>query len=325
MNESAQPALVAFDGSPEARAAVTAAAALFPARRLLIVSVWEPGLALAVEPSYDLTGSGPTLPSAEEISAVDHAQHGHATRTADEGVRLARELGATADPFPVPDEAHVAETLVAIAERNDAAVIVTGSRGLGRVKSRFMGSTSRDLLRHSERARAGRQVARVACTRVPHVFGYGSLPAAVEGTPSTLRDHRRGWAVAMDNRVTIPGYKYYLDEDGGRPDVYVAFLAIRPEPGATVDGVTFAVDEAALAELDARERNYDRVDVSGLVDPDPGGRVWAYAGSAAGRERLAAGRAAGTAVVAEQYVTLVAHAEPPDLPVRRLFRCDVAA
>ena len=150
MNESAQPALVAFDGSPEARAAVTAAAALFPARRLLIVSVWEPGLALAVEPSYDLTGSGPTLPSAEEISAVDHAQHGHATRTADEGVRLARELGATADPFPVP-AAHVAETLVAIAERNDAAVIVTGSRGLRPVKSRFMGSTSRDLLRHSER------------------------------------------------------------------------------------------------------------------------------------------------------------------------------
>ena len=75
----------------------------------------------------------------------------HATRTADEGARIARELGATADAMPVADEAHVADTLVAIADRNDAAVIVTGSRGLGRVKSRFMGSTSRDLLRHSGR------------------------------------------------------------------------------------------------------------------------------------------------------------------------------
>ena len=75
MTEDSRPVLVAFDGSPEARAAVTAAAGLFPARRLLIVSVWEPGLALAVEPAYDLTGGGPALPSAEEISAVDHAQH----------------------------------------------------------------------------------------------------------------------------------------------------------------------------------------------------------------------------------------------------------
>jgi nucleotide-binding universal stress UspA family protein len=151
MTEDARPAVVAFDGSPEARAAVSAAATLFPARRLLIVSVWEPGLALAVEPAYDLTGTGPTPPSAEEIAAVDHAQHDHATRAADDGARLARELGATADPLPVADEADVAETVAAIAERNDAAVIVTGSRGLGRVRSRLLGSTSRDVLRHSGR------------------------------------------------------------------------------------------------------------------------------------------------------------------------------
>ena len=157
------------------------------------------------------------------------------------------------------------------------------------------------------------------------MFGYGSLPTAVEGTACTLRDHRRGWGVAMDNRLTIPGYKYYLDEDGGRPGVYVAFLAIWPEPGARVEGVTFAVDDAALAVLDARERNYDRVDVSALVDPDPGERVWVYVGSAAGRERCAAGRAAGTAVVAEQYLALVPDAEPPDLPVRPLLRRDVSA
>ena len=42
-----------------------------------------------------------------------------------------------------------------------------------------------------------------------------------------------------------------------------------------------------------------------LVDADLGGRVWAYVGSAAGRARCAEGRAAGTAVVAAEYLALV--------------------
>ena len=154
------------------------------------------------------------------------------------------------------------------------------------------------------------------------VFAYGSLLGR-DATPYVLRDHARGWDVAMDNRETIPGYKYYLDEDGGRPEVYVAFLSIRPEPGASVAGAVFAADDETLAALDERERNYDRVDVTGLVDVE--GRVWAYVGSEAGRARCAAGRAAGTAVVAAQYLALVPNAEPPDLPVRPLLRRDVSA
>jgi dephospho-CoA kinase len=157
------------------------------------------------------------------------------------------------------------------------------------------------------------------------VFGYGSLTVA-GGRPCTLRDHRRGWGVAMDNRDTIPGYKFYVDEDTGeRPEVYVAFLSIWPEPGASVEGVAFAVDDAALAELDARERNYDRRDVTALTNPGLGAPVWAYVGSADGTARCAAGRAAGTAVVAEAYLAIVPAAEPPDLPVRRLLRRDVRA
>jgi hypothetical protein len=157
------------------------------------------------------------------------------------------------------------------------------------------------------------------------VFGYGSLTAA-GGRPCVLRDHRRGWGVAMDNRRTIPGYKYYVDpETGERPAVYVAFLSIWPEPGARVEGVALALDDAALAALDARERNYVRRDVTAFVEPDLAAPVWAYVGSAAGRERFAAGRAAGTAVVAAEYLALVPAAEPPDLPVRELLRRDVGA
>jgi gamma-glutamylcyclotransferase (GGCT)/AIG2-like uncharacterized protein YtfP len=158
------------------------------------------------------------------------------------------------------------------------------------------------------------------------VFGYGSLAAEAGGRRCVLRDHRCGWGVAMDNRRTIPGYKYYVDPGTGqRPSVYVTFLCIWPEPGATVDGVVFEVDDVTLAALDRRERNYDRCDVSGLVEPELGGPVWAYVGSAAGRERYAAGRAAGTAVVAEEYLALVPDGDPPDLPVRSLLRRDVGA
>jgi gamma-glutamylcyclotransferase (GGCT)/AIG2-like uncharacterized protein YtfP len=159
-----------------------------------------------------------------------------------------------------------------------------------------------------------------------HVFAYGSLAAEVSGRPCVLRDHRCGWGVAMDNRRTIPGYKVYVDpETGEQPAVYVAFLCIWPEPGSSVSGVAFTVDDAGLAALDARERNYDRRDVTGLVEPDRGATVWAYVGSAAGRERCAAGRAAGTAVVAEEYLARVPGGDPGGLPVRRLLRRDVGA
>jgi len=151
MSADARPAVVAFDGSAEARAAVAAAIELFPGRRLVIVSVWEPGLALALAPTRDLTGVGYPPPTAAEVEALDRVQHDHAVEMAETGAALARELGATAEPDPVADEADVADTIAAVAERVDACVVVVGSRGLGRVRSRLFGSTSREVLQRSGR------------------------------------------------------------------------------------------------------------------------------------------------------------------------------
>jgi cation transport regulator ChaC len=163
------------------------------------------------------------------------------------------------------------------------------------------------------------------------VFGYGSLPAEVAGVPCRLRDHRRDWAVAMDNRVTVPGYKIYLDpETGEQPAVEVAYLSIGPAAGGRVDGLAFPVTDEELSRLDRRERNYDRVEVTDLIDADLGGRVWAYVGKAEARRRLARGRRRGTAVVARGYLEHVRSAfaavtVPPDLPVQALLRRDVGA
>jgi dephospho-CoA kinase len=144
----------------------------------------------------------------------------------------------------------------------------------------------------------------------------------------------------MDNRETIPGYKIYLDlETGEQPPVHVAYLGIRPDPHAHVSGVALRVTAGELAALDRRERNYDRRDVSHLVDADIEGPVWAYVGSEAGRRRLAVGRASGTAVVSQGYLDGVrqgfaalgllddfeATTDPLDLPVVPLLRRDVGA
>jgi cation transport regulator ChaC len=166
------------------------------------------------------------------------------------------------------------------------------------------------------------------------VFGYGSLVRRPDGLPCHLLGHRRAWNVAMDNRRTIPGYKYYLDPDTGeRPPVRVTFLNLYPAEESRVNGVAFPVSAEELAELDRRERNYDRIDVTPLIDADLGGTVWTYLGSEAARERFAA----GAAVVARDYFEAIRAGfeaaggleafdrttDPLTVPLRRLTRVDV--
>lgn len=144
------------------------------------------------------------------------------------------------------------------------------------------------------------------------VFGYGSLAAAPEtaeargGHAAELRGHRRRWGVAMDNGRDLPGYKWYrLRPTGERPRAFVAFLDLSPGDGA-VNGLCLPVDAAALRHLDARERNYERVDVTEQV-AGLRGRVWTYVGSAAGRERLARGVRDGRALISREYLDDVEH------------------
>jgi hypothetical protein len=175
-----------------------------------------------------------------------------------------------------------------------------------------------------------------------HVFGYASLVALPGARAATLRGHRRVWGVAMDNAVAVPGYKVYESPTGARPACAVAFLDLEPAAGADVDGALVAVDDAGLAALDARERQYRRVAVA--VDPAPpgDGPVWAYVGREPGRGRVAAGRAgAAPTVIQRAYAELVERAfaargedalaryrastESPPFPVVELARVDLPA
>ena len=105
----------------------------------------------------------------------------------------------------------------------------------------------------------------------------------------------------MDNSRDIPGYKHYETPDGGRPAVRVCFLDLEPDPGTAVNGVLVPV--ARPEELDARERNYVRRDVTDLID-GARGRVWAYFGSPEARRR----RQEGPAVISRGYLEAVEEA-----------------
>jgi hypothetical protein len=135
-----------------------------------------------------------------------------------------------------------------------------------------------------------------------HVFAYGSLAGDLQGAPARLRGYRRRLGVAADNSVAIPGYKRYVDPaDGSAPDVFVAFADLAVDEETIVNGLLVPVTPQQLWELDERERNYDRVDVTLDVDPSPG-TVWAYMGSPAGRERLQIGVELGRVVVTRAYL-----------------------
>lgn len=176
------------------------------------------------------------------------------------------------------------------------------------------------------------------------VFGYGSLARDLlaDVTVARLTGYRRAFGVAADNSEQIAGYKRYrLPQDDSYPAVHVAFLDIFETPGQVVNGVLAPVDPAALADLDRRERNYDRIEVTAAIDSAPPGRVWAYRGSPAGRARLDAGIAAGTAVVqrsyldhvhagfqrlgAAEYDRFVASSDLDGLPLLDLERVDIPA
>lgn len=126
-----------------------------------------------------------------------------------------------------------------------------------------------------------------------YIFGYGSLvcPDDIAVTlghtvdviqPVTLQGWIRDWSVVVDNRLSRPRY-YQLIEDNSIPDYVVALNVRRPGEGEVAtnpNGVLFEVSEVDLLLLDARECNYDRVDVTEDVLGAPNGVVYTYTGLA---------------------------------------------
>lgn len=150
---------------------------------------------------------------------------------------------------------------------------------------------------------------------IDYVFGYASLVGLraaysedVEDAPRPGRLHgfRRRWGVAMNNWEGGDEVKHWLDrETGERPRIRVAYLDIYEQRGSTVNGLALPVDRERLEALDQREVNYERIDVSGAFEPELPGRVFAYAGFGAARERCRQGSADGDVFIGRDYLAAV--------------------
>lgn len=143
------------------------------------------------------------------------------------------------------------------------------------------------------------------------VFGYASLVALehAEALPGRLRGFRRFWGVAMNNWEGGGAAKHWLDRDSGeRPRIRVAYLDLREQEGSAVNGLALPVEDDRLAELDAREINYARIDISAAFEPAVQGRVFTYVGLDAARDRCRQGDAEGNIFVSSDYAASVRRA-----------------
>jgi nucleotide-binding universal stress UspA family protein len=139
------PLLLCYDGSRDARNAIRRAGGLFAGRRALVVTVWR---APTVPGSLGFAGETAGMLNLVEL---DRAAAEDGGRLADEGVRIARDAGLLAEPVAIEAAAPVWKTIVDIADRDNAATIVMGSRGLTGLRAMLLGSVSSAVVHHADR------------------------------------------------------------------------------------------------------------------------------------------------------------------------------
>lgn len=145
--------LIAFDGSRNARRAVQYAARLLAANRALVLTVWSPLQRGSAPVRLDLDGPpdpyDPVLAGEDaDVALVD------ARRTNAEGLDLALSAGLAAEPLCVPVSpagGTVWSTIIDTADKLDADLIVTGTRGTTGLRSLMQSSVADHVLRHGHR------------------------------------------------------------------------------------------------------------------------------------------------------------------------------
>jgi nucleotide-binding universal stress UspA family protein len=141
-------ALLCFDGSDDAAAAIAKAGELLAPRAAVVLTVWEP--VRVWEPWDPVTIVSAPLGRlvANEID-LDQIVADLARDKAENGAARARDVGFDATARVASGKTWHA--ICAVADELDAEPIVIGSRGLGRAQSALLGSVSSAVIAHAKR------------------------------------------------------------------------------------------------------------------------------------------------------------------------------
>jgi nucleotide-binding universal stress UspA family protein len=148
------PAVIGFDGSPASELAIRETGELLHGHSALVVVVWYRGVGFEVVhvPAGPLGLEQPIV-DVHQAVGIDEAMFERAQKLAQRGAQLAADAGLEPESMAAADELHtpVAETLLRVARNRDAEAVVVGAHNKGRLAEVFLGSTSRDVVRHADR------------------------------------------------------------------------------------------------------------------------------------------------------------------------------
>lgn len=142
--------LLAYDGSPDAQAAIDHAALLMPGAETTVLTIWEPFVDMLARSGSAGMGVGWYGMSADD-GGINAASERSALETAQAGAQRATAAGLIATPRTSSGSGGLAPLIIAAAADVDADVVVMGSRGLGGVKSFLLGSVSHGVVQHADR------------------------------------------------------------------------------------------------------------------------------------------------------------------------------
>jgi nucleotide-binding universal stress UspA family protein len=143
--------LLSYDGSDDAQAAIERAAQLMPGSYATVLTVWLPYVSLLAgnySPGMGMAASY----ACYETGEIDEATHQAALATAEEGAQRATAAGLVATPLVESLHGDVATTILKAATEIDASVVAMGTRGRSGVRAYVLGSVSRSVVEHADRA-----------------------------------------------------------------------------------------------------------------------------------------------------------------------------
>jgi nucleotide-binding universal stress UspA family protein len=138
-----RPILIAYDGSEDAKSAITRAGELLIPGPALVVTIWHAAERL-------VSASAGVATYAPIFGEIDELERTNARASAEQGAALAREAGFDASPL-VARSASVWRAILDLGAEHDARAIVVGAHGRGGMTDVLLGSAPGRVVHHADR------------------------------------------------------------------------------------------------------------------------------------------------------------------------------